>query len=182
MKIYTKTGDEGFTSLIGGKRVEKHNQRIEAYGTIDELISFTGLVRDSIDNESIISILVKIQDNLMTCASILASDCDDCKLRIPELKDEAILFLEKEIDEMDKKLPPLKSFILPGGHLTVSYCHVARSICRRTEREVIRVTENHHVPANVIKYINRLSDYFFILARFLSIKFNAVEIPWKPIL
>ena len=180
MKIYTKTGDKGETSLIGGTRVPKYHDRIEAYGTIDELISYIGLIRDQkIDNHAI-SELIEIQDRLMTCASILATDCDNCNVKIPEIYDRDIETLEKEIDKMEKDLPPLRSFILPGGHPIVSYCHIARNICRRAERISIKVQDQFKYSEKVIQYLNRLSDYLFVLSRKLSIDLYAKETPWKP--
>ena len=180
MKIYTKTGDKGETSLIGGTRVPKYHDRIEAYGTVDELISYIGLIRDQEIDDSTISILIEIQDRLMTCASVLATDCDDCKVKVPEMYDSDIEMLEKEIDKMEKELPPLKSFILPGGHPTVSYCHIARNVCRRSERLAIKVQKQFKNSEKVIQYLNRLSDYLFVLSRKLSIDLYAKEIPWKP--
>jgi len=180
MKIYTKTGDKGETSLIGGTRVPKYHDRIEAYGTVDELISYIGLIRDQKIDEHIINILIEIQDRLMTCASILATDCEDCKVKIPELNVSDIELLEKEIDKMEQNLPPLSSFILPGGHTTVSYCHIARNVCRRAERNSIKVQNQFKHSEKVIQYLNRLSDYLFVLSRKLSIDLFAKEIPWKP--
>jgi cob(I)alamin adenosyltransferase len=180
MKIYTKTGDKGETSLIGGKRVPKNHVRIEAYGTVDELIAFVGLLRDQDIENSIKEILFHIQDRLMVCAAILASDCDDCKVKIPSLHDSDIAFLEKEIDTMTGNLAPLHSFIIPGGHIVVSYCHVIRTICRRCERETIKLKEHYMVPDPVLTYLNRLSDYFFVLSRKLSSDFQAFEYHWKP--
>lgn len=180
MKIYTKAGDKGQTMLIGGKRVLKSEKSIEAYGTVDELIAFTGLLRDHQLDNNIKSNLIQIQDVLMVCASILASDCDDCKVKIPELKESDIIFLEKEIDQMDGKIPPLQSFILPGGHQVVSLCHVVRTICRRAERRIVELGTESHVPETLLKYINRLSDYFFVLSRFLSADFQTDEIKWVP--
>jgi len=180
MKIYTKTGDKGETSLIGGLRVPKHHIRIEAYGTIDELIAFTGLLHDQPVDKSSKDTLLLIQDKLMTCAAILASDCDDCKVKIPVLLDEDVLILEKEIDFMEKTLSQINSFVIPGGHPVVSICHVARTICRRAERIVCKLSEISAVPDIVLIYLNRLSDYFFVLSRKLSIDFQAVEYQWKP--
>jgi cob(I)alamin adenosyltransferase len=179
MKIYTKTGDKGTTSLIGGKRVKKNNPRIEAYGTVDELMAYIGLLRDQDINADIKSNLLIIQDKLMVCASILATDCEDCKIKLPEIKDADITFLEKEIDAMELELEPLRSFIYTGGHTTVSFCHIARTVCRRTERITIELSEKFHVPDNVLKYINRLSDYLFVLARRLGKYLNIEEIPWQ---
>lgn len=179
-KIYTKTGDKGETSLIGGTRVPKYHERIEAYGTVDELISYIGLIRDQKIDPETFSVLVEIQDRLMTCASILATDCDDCKVKIPEIFDTDIEMLEKEIDKMEAKLPPLSSFILPGGHQTVSFCHIARNICRRAERLSIKVQEQYKNSEKVNQYLNRLSDYLFVLSRKLSVDLKAKEITWKP--
>jgi len=179
-KIYTKTGDKGETSLIGGTRVPKYHDRIEAYGTVDELISYLGLIRDQKIDDHIISKLIEIQDRLMTCASILATDCDNCKVKIPELNENDIKSLESEIDKMEKDLPPLTSFILPGGHTTVSYCHIARNVCRRAERLSIKVQNQFKNSEKVIQYLNRLSDYLFVLSRKLSTDLYAKEIPWHP--
>lgn len=180
MKIYTKTGDKGETSLIGGTRVPKYHDRIEAYGTVDELISYIGLIRDQKIDDHAISELIEIQDRLMTCASILATDCDNCNIKIPEIYDQDIEALEKEIDNMEKDLPPLRSFILPGGHPIVSYCHIARNICRRAERISIKVQDQFKYSEKVIQYLNRLSDYLFVLSRKLSIDLFAKETAWKP--
>lgn len=180
MKIYTKTGDKGTTSLIGGKRVAKYHPRIEAYGTIDELISIVGLLRDQdIDHESKF-FLIEIQDKLMNCASILAADCDDCKVQIPQILPEDIYSVELEIDRMDSLLEPLTSFVLPGGHQTVSLCHVCRTICRRSERIIIKLSEETPVPEDLIIYINRLSDFFFVLSRKIAKELNVEQITWKP--
>lgn len=179
-KIYTKTGDKGETSLIGGTRVPKYHERIEAYGTIDELIAYIGLIRDQKIDEHSFSILIEIQDRLMTCASIIATDCENCKVKIPEMYDNDIETLEKEIDEMEKDLPPLKSFILPGGHPTVSYCHIARNVCRRAERLSIKVQDQFKNSVKVIQYLNRLSDFLFVLSRKFSTDLYAKEIAWKP--
>jgi len=180
LKIYTKTGDAGETSLIGGKRVPKYHNRIEAYGTVDELLSYVGLLRDSCKHAEIEANLLQLQERLMVVSAILASDCDDCKVKLPALYPDDILFLEKEIDRMDETLEPLSSFIIPGGHVAVSHCHVTRTICRRTERIVIKLAEETQVPEIVVQYLNRLSDYFFVLARFLSSHFKVVEHPWLP--
>ncbi len=180
MKIYTKTGDSGTTSLIGGKRVPKYDLRIEAYGTVDELISWIGLVRDQDIDENTVELLVEIQDRLMTCASILAADCDDCKLRIPSLKEEDIGLLENSIDSMEESLEPLSSFVLPGGHTVISYVHIARNVCRRAERNALRLSAEFSVDELLIKYLNRLSDYLFVLSRKLGKDLEAAEILWKP--
>ena len=180
MKVYTKTGDKGTTSLIGGKRVLKSDLRIEAYGTIDELMAYTGLLYDQLENKKDRELFLTIQDRLMTCATIVATDCDDCELKLPEISNNDIELLEKEIDQLDKKLPPLTKFILPGGHTTVSFCHIARTVCRRTERLVIRVNQEKNDLDFVVKYLNRLSDFFFVLSRKLSIDLNCEEISWIP--
>ena len=182
MKIYTKTGDKGITSLIGGRRVSKNHQRIEAYGTVDELIAFLGLLRDHTKNTELQSKIIKIQDELMICAAILATDCDNCEIRIPKLSENSIVWLETEIDNMENNLPRLSKFILPGGHSSVSFCHVARTVCRRAERIILGIEDLVKVPAEVIRYINRLSDYLFVLSRVLSIENQAVEITWQPLL
>lgn len=180
MKIYTKTGDKGTTSLIGGKRVTKYHPRIEAYGTVDELMAFIALLRDQDIPEKSKANLLEVLDRLMSCASILAADCTDCKVKIPQIPDSDIEFLEKEIDIMEATLEPLTSFILPGGHQAVSLCHVTRTICRRAERLAIQLSEETPVPENVIKYLNRLSDYLFVSSRFYG-KFHKIQqINWKP--
>lgn len=158
----------------------KYHKRIEAYGTVDELISYIGLLRDQQMDENTHNALLEIQDKLMVCSAVLATDCDDCSEKIPEIKDMDILFLEEEIDTMEDMLEPLTSFILPGGHTTVSFCHIARTVCRRAERITINLSEETLVPANVIKYINRLSDYLFVLSRKLGKDLNIQEIPWLP--
>ncbi len=180
IKIYTKTGDKGQTSLLGGTRVPKHHIRIEAYGTVDELNSWIGLLRDTIADVQVNSILMEVQDRLLTMGSSLASDPVKSKVKIPRFSENDITVLEKEIDKMDMVLPPMKSFVLPGGHQTVSYCHIARCVCRRAERRVIHLVENEQVDELVIKYLNRLSDYLFTLARKLTYDLKASEVPWKP--
>lgn len=179
MKIYTKKGDDGFTSLIGGTRVSKAAIRIEAYGTVDELNSYIGWVRDLTSREDQKNVLIEIQDRLFTIGSHLASDSEKSKMNLPELKEKDISFLENKIDEMNNDLPEMKSFILPGGHPSVSCCHVARCICRRAERAVVLLSENETVNKQIIVYLNRLSDFLFVLARILSKDFSAQEIPWK---
>jgi cob(I)alamin adenosyltransferase len=179
MKVYTRTGDKGQTSLIGGKRVLKSHERIEAYGTVDELMAYIGLVRDLTETEKEKQFLTHVQDRLMVCASALAADCEDCGYKIPEIDDADIDELEKEIDLMEAQLEPLSSFILPGGHPLVSHCHIARTICRRAERNVVRLAENFFVPGKVTRYINRLSDYLFVLSRLLTKNLNIKEIPWN---
>lgn len=179
MKIYTKTGDKGQTSLIGGKRVSKSHERIESYGTVDELLSYIGLLRDYTDDEAQKEFLIGVQDRLMICAAILAADCEDCEFKIPDILDSDIQELEMEMDKMEAELEPISSFVLPGGHVAVSHCHVARTICRRAERVIIRLSEKFFVPEKLVKYINRLSDYLFVLSRKLTKDLNIEEIPWK---
>ncbi|MEO7482115.1 MAG: cob(I)yrinic acid a,c-diamide adenosyltransferase [Ferruginibacter sp.] len=181
-KIYTKTGDLGNTSLIGGTKVPKSYIRIESYGTVDELNSYIGLVRDSITDERSRTVLLEVQDRLFTIGSSLACDpVKETKMAIPDLKEEDIILLENEIDAMDNKLPEMKSFILPGGHSSISIIHIARCVCRRAERIIVHMQEeNMAVEALVIKYINRLSDYLFMLARYIAFLIQVPESPWKP--
>ncbi len=180
MKIYTKTGDEGTTSLFGGKRVFKSDLRIDTYGTIDELNSYVGLLRDQEVNRKRKEVLVEIQDRLFTVGSILATEPGNLKVKIPMLKETDVTFLEKQIDEMDSLLPAMKSFVLPGGHESVSFGHLARTVCRRAERLVIALNQQEKVDELVIKYLNRLSDYLFVLCRMMTKELNAEETPWKP--
>jgi cob(I)alamin adenosyltransferase len=179
MKIYTKTGDKGQTSLIGGTRVPKHHIRIEAYGTVDELNSCIGMICDLLPAESK-ELLKEIQDRLFTIGSMLASDPEKSKMKVPDLKETDAELLEKEIDKMNLSLPELKSFILPGGHTTASWCHIGRCICRRCERLVTELSENSEVDPLVIIYLNRLSDFLFVLARKVIFDHNATEVVWKP--
>lgn len=180
-KIYTKTGDKGETSLIGGKRVPKYNERIEAYGTLDELNSFIGNLRDQLSDDHIRSILLQVQENLFTAESLLATDLEAETTRVlPHLSENDVLLLEHEIDAMNAHLPALNSFILPGGHPLVSLCHICRTVCRRGERIVIRLASDLPVDEILIKYINRLSDYLFVLARELAYVNNIPDLPWKP--
>lgn len=180
MKIYTKTGDKGTTALFGGKRVSKADLRIDTYGTVDELNSYIGLVRDQPVNQIRKKILVEIQDRLFTVGSILATEPGNTKVKIPALHPDDVTFLEKEIDAMDASLPPMKFFVLPGGHQSVSFCHVARTVCRRAERLTIALNTHEVVDPLVIQYLNRLSDYLFMLSRKMSAELNAEEMPWKP--
>lgn len=179
-KIYTKTGDKGQTSLIGGTRVPKHHIRIEAYGTVDELNSYIGLIRDQKIDEHSRQLLIEVQDRLFTIGSSLASDPEKSKMKIPDLREEDITLLEQEMDKMNDVLPEMRSFVLPGGHTTVSFCHIARCVCRRAERLTIHLSETDYVAELVIKYLNRLSDYLFVLSRKLSYDLQADEIPWVP--
>jgi cob(I)alamin adenosyltransferase len=180
MKIYTKTGDKGLTSLIGGTRVPKHHIRIEAYGTVDELNSWVGLIRDQEISDPVKVLLGEIQDRLFTIGSSLASDPEKSRMKIPDLKEEDVVLLEKEMDRMNETLPEMRSFVLPGGHTTVSYCHIARCVCRRAERASLKLAENEFVAELIGKYLNRLSDYLFVLSRRLSHDLKVPEIPWKP--
>lgn len=179
-KIYTKTGDKGETSLIGGTRLPKHHIRIEAYGNVDELNSFVGVVRDSVTENELINLLIEIQDRLFTIGSLLAADPEKNKMQLPQLSESDIILLEKAIDKMNETLPEMKSFVLPGGHIAVSHCHVARCVCRRAERATLKLAENEKVDEIIYKYLNRLSDYLFVLSRKLTQDFKANEIPWKP--
>lgn len=178
-KIYTKTGDKGETSLFGGTRLPKNHIRIESYGTVDELNSFVGLVRDLCENKEYRSVLKEIQDRLFTIGSNLAM-APDKNVSVPDVKSSDIELLENQIDLMEEKLPALKHFILPGGHVTVSYCHLARCVCRRAERQVVALAQNEPVEEILIVYLNRLSDYFFTLGRALSQELNAEEVKWIP--
>ncbi len=181
-KIYTKTGDKGMTSLIGGTKVPKAHLRIEAYGTIDELNSYIGLCRDIIDHDKSRNILGEIQDRLFTIGSHLATDPGkETRMAIPDFHESDLVLLEKEIDGMDAALPAMKNFILPGGHASISHIHIARCICRRAERCCVRLLEEGQmIEPIILQYINRLSDYLFVLARFIGQEMNIPEIPWKP--
>jgi cob(I)alamin adenosyltransferase len=179
MKIYTKTGDKGETSLIGGTRVPKHHTRIESYGTVDELNSWIGLINDQDIAQESKTILSEIQDRLFTIGSSLASDPEKSKMKIPDLHASDIELLENQIDKMNEMLPEMRHFILPGGHTSISYCHLARCVCRRAERNVIHLHETEYVNEMVIVYLNRLSDYLFVLARFIGHQLNVNEIAWK---
>ena len=179
-KIYTKTGDSGVTALFGGSRLSKGHLRIHAYGTVDELNSHIGVVRDHLTNELLKQELQKIQVQLFNIGAHLATDPSKSNEWLPQLEQSSVDGLEISIDKMQDELKPLKSFILPAGHPTVSFCHVARSVCRRTERYVVTLSENEKVDKIIIQYLNRLSDYLFVLARFIG-KLNKVEeILWKP--
>jgi len=187
MKIYTKTGDKGSTSLFGGTRVPKHHIRINAYGTVDELNSWLGLLRDQEIDVHSREMLITTQDKLFTVGAALATDPEKAQLKsgkerlnIPLLNISDVEHLENEIDMMNETLPPMTHFILPGGHTIVSYCHIARTICRRAERMVSLLHENEPVDGMVLTYLNRLSDYLFVLARKLSFDLKADEIKWIP--
>lgn len=187
MKIYTKTGDKGTTALFGGTRVPKHNIRIDAYGTVDELNSWLGLIRDQKMDRHSERILISIQNKLFTIGSELATDPQKAvlksgkeRLRINKINEGDIELLEREMDQMNEALTPIAHFVLPGGHPTVSYCHIARTVCRRTERSVSLLCEQEPCDPSILSYINRLSDYLFVLARKLSKDLKAEEIKWIP--
>jgi cob(I)alamin adenosyltransferase len=175
MKIYTKAGDRGTSTLLGGNIVPKDHPRLEAYGTLDELNSWIGLIRDQLSDEEMRETLLKIQDRIMVGSTILASEKKDSAVPIPELHDKDISFLE-----MEQELEPLQTFILPGGHTTVSYCHLARTTCRRAERYSVKFIKNSDQTAILVKYLNRLSDYLFILARKIAWELKIEEIIWQP--
>ena len=180
-KIYTKTGDKGSTSLIGGTKVSKAHIRIESYGTVDELNSFIGFCIDQLSQHNIHHVLREVQDRLFTIGSSLACDPEkETKMKIPDLHEEDITLLENEMDLMDKELLPMKSFILPGGHLAASSLHIARCVCRRAERICVHMqNDGAEVPDLIIKYLNRLSDYLFALSRYAAHQLKVAEIPWK---
>jgi cob(I)alamin adenosyltransferase len=187
MKVYTKTGDTGTTALFGGTRVPKDHARIESYGTVDELNSYIGLIRDQEINQHFKDILIEIQDRLFTVGAILATPPEKEVLKNGQKRlqnlgiiESDIELLEKEIDSMEDSLPQMTHFVLPGGHTTVSYCHIARCVCRRAERLAVHLSHNEPVANIAIKYLNRLSDYLFVLARKLSKDLNADEVKWIP--
>lgn len=186
MKIYTKTGDLGKTSLFGGTRVKKSNIRIDAYGTVDELNSYLGLVRDQINEAILIEDIINIQNKLFTLGAMLATPADKEKLKsgkdrlkIDKVEHDDISFLENKIDEMNTVLPPMTHFILPGGHTSVSFCHISRCVCRRAERITVELADQEALNPHILTYLNRLSDYLFVLARKLSFDNSIKEIPWK---
>ena len=181
IKIYTKTGDNGTTSLIGGTKVPKSHLRIEAYGTVDELNAHVGLCRDLLTDTVNKATLLEIQDRLFTIGSSLACDpIKEPRMRLPDLKESDVIVLEKEIDRMSAIIPPMKSFILPGGHVTVSQLHITRCVCRRAERCCVRLElESLEVEQILIKYMNRLSDYLFVLGRYAAFNLKAEELPWR---
>ncbi|AMO19117.1 cob(I)yrinic acid a,c-diamide adenosyltransferase [Flavobacterium columnare] len=187
MKVYTKTGDKGTTALFGGTRVPKHHIRIESYGTVDELNSYIGLIRDQEMNPLYKAVLIEVQDRLFTLGAILATPPEKEVLKNGQkrlqnlgLTEPDIEYLENEIDKMETDLPPMTHFVLPGGHTTVSYCHIARCVCRRAERLATHLHEEEPTDELVLKYLNRLSDYLFVLARKLSLDLLADEVPWIP--
>jgi cob(I)alamin adenosyltransferase len=178
MKIYTLTGDDGTTSLAGGKRVSKHSLRVEAYGSVDELISWIGLLRSHKENNCRKDILLYIEDQLMRCAAVLSQDPDRKQASSVEPDIECVKKVEHEIDLMESELPVLNSFILPGGNVIVSHCHIARCVCRRAERSVLRLKEAEYTPDIVLKFLNRLSDFLFVLSRKISLELDNEEIRW----
>lgn len=187
MKIYTKTGDKGTTALFGGTRVPKHHIRIDSYGTVDELNSYIGLIRDQEINTHYQNVLMEIQDLLFTVGAVLATDPEKAtlkngkdRLNIPRISEANIAVLEREMDTMNDALPPMTHFVLPGGHQTVSFCHIARCVCRRAERLASALYEIAPFDEHTLKYLNRLSDYLFVLARKLSFDLQANEIKWIP--
>lgn len=187
MKIYTKTGDKGTTALFGGTRVPKHHIRIDSYGTIDELNSHLGLIRDQDINNHYKDILINIQDKLFTIGAILATDPEKAKLKngkqrlnIPKISESDIAQLEQEMDQMNEALPQMTHFVLPGGHQTVSFCHIARCVCRRAERLASALNDIEPFQPESLTYLNRLSDYLFVLARKLSHDLQAEEVKWIP--
>lgn len=187
MKIYTKTGDSGTTALFGGTRVKKYNLRIESYGTVDELNSYIGLIKDQEIRNEVKNSLLRIQNELFTLGAMLATPPEKEtlksgkeRLNIPKIDSNSILFLENEIDNMDEELPQMTHFILPGGHQAVSFCHIARCVCRRAERLSVELNDEESINNDIIKYLNRLSDYLFTLARKLSKDLSVEEIKWIP--
>lgn len=180
MKIYTKTGDKGTTSLVGGTRLSKAHIRIDAYGTVDELNAYIGLLRDQPVNEGRRDLLKEVQDRLFTIGSHLASEANLTRKKLPDLRESDSELLEKEMDAMDAELPPLRAFVLPGGHASVSFTHVARTVCRRAERAIILLHEQEPVEEIIIQYLNRLSDYLFVLSRLMTQELGAEEVSWKP--
>jgi len=184
MKIYTKTGDKGQTSLFSGNRVAKHDLRIESYGTIDELNSYIGLVKDHAPSGENLELIHNIQDKLFSIGSILATKPksieQENRFKTPKIKEEDIELLERSMDDMNAKLPEMTHFLLPGGHPVVSFCHVARCVCRRAERRITALDEQEPIDDKVLKYVNRLSDFLFVLSRYWGDKVNAKEVKWIP--
>jgi cob(I)alamin adenosyltransferase len=178
--IYTKGGDKGKTSLLGGKRVSKFHIKIEAYGTVDELMANVALLMDMTSAKDVKLELIQILERLMSAASIIAAEGNDLPDNMPSLSERDVEFLEKSIDLMDHELPKLTSFILPGGNMASSQAHIARTVCRRAERIILKLAEEEPVEEIIIKYFNRLSDYYFLLSRKLAYITGASEIPWKP--
>ncbi len=180
MKVYTKTGDKGMTSLIGGARVAKNDVRLETYGTIDELNSYIGLLRSYISEEDIRDVIVDIQNQLFNVGSYLATDTTISEMRSNiKLEEVKIELLEDEMDKLEQALPPLTGFVLPGGHPATGFCHIARTVCRRAERRIIGMSDQYEIDNWIIRYLNRLSDFLFVLSRHLSNYYNIDEIHWS---
>ena len=179
MKIYTRTGDDESTSLLGGKKVPKFHPRVESYGTVDELIAWIGLLKDYPENSSRSDILSYIQDQLMHCTAVLAVDPEVGKVEDFLPDENCLVAIENEIDKMESLLKPLKGFLLPGGHPVISYCNIARCVCRRAERAVLRLNQSEKIPAIIYMFLNRLSDYLFVLSRKISLELDIDEISWN---
>lgn len=179
MKIYTKRGDQGETSLIGGSRVPKFNEKVEAYGTIDEIKSYLGLIRDLSEDEEVKNWMLVIQERLFVAESRVAVDSEEALEKMPKLDEKDVEYLENRIDQMNETLPELKHFILPGGHVLASHAHVARTICRRAERHTLKAYPENNAENLVIKYLNRLSDFLFVLARKFANDLGKGDVIWK---
>ncbi|MDL2231641.1 cob(I)yrinic acid a,c-diamide adenosyltransferase [Porphyromonadaceae bacterium OttesenSCG-928-L07] len=181
MKIYTKTGDKGMTSLIGGTRVPKNSLRLKAYGEVDELNAYLGLIRSFPIGEQYKEQLIRIQHILFDLGGNLATDTSvkECKVQLV-VGESDVSFLEQAMDQLDELLPPLKTFVLPGGDQSTSFCHVARTVCRRVERRILDMSEECEVDELVLKFINRLSDYLFVLSRKVAMDSGVQEVAWKP--
>jgi len=177
--IYTKSGDQGLTSLIGGRRVQKFHSRIEAYGTVDELMAHTAMLRDMLEDEEVREDLLTILDIQMATASVLAADVDHSPVEFPIVGEKQVSFLERRIDEMDASLEPLTSFIIPGGHPTISQAHIVRTVCRRTERTILKLGQEVNIQEDVLRFYNRLSDYFFVLSRKIAVLTGVRQQAWK---
>lgn len=180
MKIYTKKGDQGSTSLIGGKRVPKNHIKIEAYGTIDELNSWLGVLKDMTAQNFYKNFIEDIQNQLFNIGSLLAEDKEKSNMKLPTIDEKVITAMENNIDHLDAMLPPLKNFVLPGGHLANSFAHVARCVCRRAERNVVELSQYEEVNPLILQFLNRLSDWLFIFARFMSFVNHSSETLWRP--
>lgn len=179
MKIYTKKGDQGQTSLLGGTRVDKNDLRIEAYGTVDELNAYLGHLGDMEACRAVLPLIRDIQHNLFVIGSHLANDPEHSQFVLPPLPDTAIAQLEADIDQRETELEPLKNFVLPGGHPGNSMAHIARCVCRRAERRIVALNHETTLPSDILSYLNRLSDWLFVLSRFISKETGALEVLWK---
>jgi len=178
--IYTKTGDRGETALIGGRRVAKYHNRIEAYGSVDELMAHTSLLRDMVEDEQLRADLLMILDIQMASASVLAADFDFAPVELPTVGEAQVQFLEDRIDEMDASLEPLHSFVIPGGHVAISQAHVARTVCRRCERIILKLSQEVNIQGDILQFYNRLSDYFFVVSRKIAQLTGSPQTPWNP--